>query len=84
MICLTDTEIITERDLYFYHRGMMQEHLLHRGKVDPEAAIMLHEWIKAGNTVHNNPWDIRKCVNGNHGVLCDYLDALAIRRMTSK
>jgi len=84
MIELADDEIITDRDLYLYHCGMMHEYLRNREHVDKEDRIMLHEWIKSDptHTIHNNPWNIRK--RRDRGYSYDYLDALEIHRATSK
>ena len=49
---------LTERDLYMYRRGEMREYIRNHGILPGETHHKIHEWVKAGHSVHQNPWGL--------------------------
>ena len=64
---------LTERDLYMYRRGEMREYIRNHGILPGELHHEIHEWIKSGHGVHENPW---RLYDNHKGEPYDYLAAL--------
>jgi len=64
----------TEKDLKDMLRKELKQYEAEIGVLTPEERIELREWVKDGNSVHCNPWDM---ADGD-GRLMDYITAIRI------